>query len=345
MAVRGGIVLCGGQSRRMGRAKALLPWAGRTLIEHVVEILRDVVDEVVVVSTPGIALPPLRARVIEDTTPGLGPLAGIAAGLAALERADVAFVTATDVPGLDPRLVTTLLARSLGSAEPPIVYPIDPRPDTAGPQVPPGVAPRAIAIVQQDGFVQPLAAVYPSGAARLAVELLAIGERSPLRLLEALGYEGYPAASLPPPGAPLNLNRPVDYLEAVREAARQTGHALAPVTVEFLELARTRAGCDAIQVPCGTLTEVLGMVAARCAGLASIVLASSESAANAPAANAPAANAPASNAPAANAPASSATGAGLPGTLLAALDGGTVLDAGHAPIGPGERLVLRERHP
>ena len=36
---RAGIVLCGGRSQRMGRPKALLPWFGRSLIEHTVATL------------------------------------------------------------------------------------------------------------------------------------------------------------------------------------------------------------------------------------------------------------------------------------------------------------------
>ena len=42
------IVLCGGRSTRMGRAKAWLPWCGRPLVAHVVETLRPAFDEVVV---------------------------------------------------------------------------------------------------------------------------------------------------------------------------------------------------------------------------------------------------------------------------------------------------------
>lgn len=44
------IVLAAGASRRMGRAKALLPWAGTTLLQHELATLRDAsVDRVVIV--------------------------------------------------------------------------------------------------------------------------------------------------------------------------------------------------------------------------------------------------------------------------------------------------------
>ena len=48
---RTGIVLCGGKSARMGRPKALLPWHGHTMIEHVISVLDEVVDEIVVVAS------------------------------------------------------------------------------------------------------------------------------------------------------------------------------------------------------------------------------------------------------------------------------------------------------
>ena len=41
------IILCGGKSSRMGRAKAWLPWRGQPMVAHVVSFVRPVVDEVV----------------------------------------------------------------------------------------------------------------------------------------------------------------------------------------------------------------------------------------------------------------------------------------------------------
>ncbi len=48
----GGIVLCGGQSKRMGRPKAWLPFGGETMLERVVRLLSEVVHPIVVVAAP-----------------------------------------------------------------------------------------------------------------------------------------------------------------------------------------------------------------------------------------------------------------------------------------------------
>ena len=86
MTRTGGIVLCGGQSRRMGRPKAWLPFAGEVMLPRVVRLLGEAVAPVVVVAAPGQDVPPLPAgvEVVRDEEEGRGPLQGLAAGLAAL---------------------------------------------------------------------------------------------------------------------------------------------------------------------------------------------------------------------------------------------------------------------
>jgi len=45
LTVHAGIVLCGGRSSRMGRAKAWLPWGARPMVAHVVAQLREAVAD------------------------------------------------------------------------------------------------------------------------------------------------------------------------------------------------------------------------------------------------------------------------------------------------------------
>jgi len=57
----GGIILCGGQSKRMGRPKATLPFGGEVMRQRVVRILGEVVTPLVVVAAPEQVLPELPA--------------------------------------------------------------------------------------------------------------------------------------------------------------------------------------------------------------------------------------------------------------------------------------------
>ncbi|MGH8922360.1 MAG: molybdenum cofactor guanylyltransferase, partial [Actinomycetes bacterium] len=119
---RAGLVLAGGRSSRMGTAKAALEWHGSTLLRRTLGILRRAVDgPLLVVGAPGQPLPEIgpQVQIVEDPQEGLGPLQGIAAGLAALAGgvsgadripgADVAFVCATDLPFLHPTFVRRVL--------------------------------------------------------------------------------------------------------------------------------------------------------------------------------------------------------------------------------------------
>jgi molybdopterin-guanine dinucleotide biosynthesis protein A len=219
-----GIVLCGGKSSRMGRPKAWLPWRGSPMLVHVVEVLRRVVDEVLVVSSGKLDLPPLDAPVVADREPDLGPLAGIREGLAHV-RGELAYVTATDAPFLEPAFVAALLA--YGGA----------------------VAP------EQGGHVQTLAAVYPRAALPCAEALIRAGRLRPLHLLEAANYRRVPAAELPAARGVRGFNTPAEYLDAVRELEPgATAH------LELLGRARLALGRRELEVPVGTLAEVLAHV-------------------------------------------------------------------------------------
>src|SRR6185437_13909438 len=108
-----GIVLAGGRSSRMGTPKAALEWHGSTLLRRTVGILARVSDgPVVVVRASGQDLPelPEGTLVADDPREGKGPVQGIAAGLAALSgRAEVAFISSTDMPFLHPAFIRRVL--------------------------------------------------------------------------------------------------------------------------------------------------------------------------------------------------------------------------------------------
>lgn len=234
---RVGIVLCGGRSRRMGRPKALLPWFGRSLVEHAVATLRPAVDEVLVVTSPSLAVDalvrPLGARVVVDREPDRGPLAALRDGLAAA-RADAAFVTGTDSPFLTRDHVEALFARALrGHAR--------------------GEPVRAVAPVAE-GFVQVLSAVYPGTAWREADALLAAGIALPVVLLERLGFEVAEATGADAIAPWTGFNTPAAYLALARRRD--------PAATAIVEWRRADGGADRLRVPIGRLGEVVRAAAA-----------------------------------------------------------------------------------
>jgi molybdenum cofactor guanylyltransferase len=112
-----GLLLAGGQSRRMGGGdKALRLLGGRTLLAHIVERLRPQVAALVLNANgdparfAGFELP-----VVADEVPDFaGPLAGVLAGLdwVAAHRPDLSHVAsvATDAPFLPKDLVARFVA-------------------------------------------------------------------------------------------------------------------------------------------------------------------------------------------------------------------------------------------
>jgi molybdenum cofactor guanylyltransferase len=108
-----GIVLAGGTSSRFGSDKLVAPYRGRPLLEHAIERVAEVSDDVIVVLAPSAGdrdLPP-GVRIAHDSSEGEGPLAGLHAGLLSAVRSDVALVVAGDMPD-----VATVVLRELRSS-------------------------------------------------------------------------------------------------------------------------------------------------------------------------------------------------------------------------------------
>jgi len=100
-----GIVLAGGAGRRIGGGKAQYELSGRTLTDRAIEILTGVCRRIVVAGRMGVSLPQnLRCPIVFDAPGTAGPVAGIAAGLAALTADDV-LVIACDLPLAGPALL------------------------------------------------------------------------------------------------------------------------------------------------------------------------------------------------------------------------------------------------
>jgi molybdenum cofactor guanylyltransferase len=188
----------------MGTPKAALEWYGSTLLGRTVGIVaRATSGPVVVVRAAGQDLPdlPEGTLVADDARQGRGPMQGIAAGLTALTgRADVAFISSTDMPFLHPAFVRRML-RVLECSE-----------DTD------------VALPVARGYKQPLAAAYRVSLAGPAERLVRQDRLRPAFLFDECQVQTLDDAELkqdpvlaafdPDLDSVLNVNTPEDYAAA-----------------------------------------------------------------------------------------------------------------------------------
>lgn len=91
------VVQAGGESRRMGQNKALLPFLGRPLIERVLQRVAPFADELLITGNRPEELAFLGLPVVADLEPGRGALGGLYTALSAARFPWVG-VVACDMP-------------------------------------------------------------------------------------------------------------------------------------------------------------------------------------------------------------------------------------------------------
>jgi molybdopterin-guanine dinucleotide biosynthesis protein A len=92
-----GVVLAGGKSRRMGRDKAFLPFGPGLLIERVIEAVRQVTAEVILITNTPEQYRRFGLPVFSDVIPEAGSLGGIYTGLISA-RTPYSLCLACDMP-------------------------------------------------------------------------------------------------------------------------------------------------------------------------------------------------------------------------------------------------------
>ena len=201
---RGAIILCGGNSTRMGTAKALLPFGPELMLQRVVRLVGEVVPpaNIIVVAAAGQQLPslPPEIAIACDRRPECGPLEGLAAGLSAFDgQVEAVYATGCDVPLLVPAFVERLFGL-LGDYD--------------------------IVVPREEKFHHPLAAVYRPQVLSTIETLLAADRFRPVFLFDQHPTREVAVDELrevdPELATLANCNSPEDYQQTLLRAGYAT---------------------------------------------------------------------------------------------------------------------------
>jgi molybdenum cofactor guanylyltransferase len=107
------VILAGGQSRRMGRDKAFIEFDGRPLIARVIERVRALSSDLIIVANSSQAFESFGTRLVGDVYPGKGSLGGLYSGLEAA-REQYVVALACDMPFVNADLIAYLVSQAPG---------------------------------------------------------------------------------------------------------------------------------------------------------------------------------------------------------------------------------------
>jgi len=185
-----GIILAGGENRRMGTDKAFLEFKGRLLVEHIIGVFAELFGRTIIVTNNPERYRGYDVEVVQDALAARGPLTGIYSGLKQ-SRDELNFVAACDMPFLNPALIK-FMAGAAGGYE---------------------------AVVPQVGkFLEPLHAVYARRILPVIGSQLQQGEQRIRELFPRLHIRYVTEAEIvrfdPLKRSFQNVNTPEEYKEA-----------------------------------------------------------------------------------------------------------------------------------
>ena len=101
-----GIILAGGKSSRMGTEKGLIIYKNKPFVEHIIEAMSPLVDNIIIISNNK-AYESFGFKCYEDLIKNTGPLAGIYTGLR-YSKTENNLIVSCDVP-----LINTVILQKL----------------------------------------------------------------------------------------------------------------------------------------------------------------------------------------------------------------------------------------
>ncbi|MFO0893037.1 MAG: NTP transferase domain-containing protein [Isosphaeraceae bacterium] len=253
------VILCGGESRRMGRPKAWLPFAGELMLQRVVRLISTVADPLVVGPHPSRCCRRSSIAVARDLVRGRGPLQGSPPGSGHSRAGRPLLRFRHRRPLLQARVGGTSPRRSATTTWP---------------------SPAATAGITRSRRLPPAVAIPAIDA------LLGEDRLRPVFLMDRLRTREVSEAE--PRGGSLelstlcNLNTPDDYrsaLEHIAPVAEGTGVAAdsaaatrPTVVVELFGVPRLRAGVGQVRLEAGSVGEALRGLGLACPALVGSVL-------------------------------------------------------------------------
>ena len=188
-----GLVLSGGESKRMGRDKALLERDGQSQLAYVMAVLEPLLERVFVSTRATQKDEPERRQFAQiiDRYDDMGPLAGILSAMDEHPEVDW-LVVACDLPNIGAETIRHLLAKRSGEHA------------------------FSAYVSSHDGLPEPLCAIYRSGSAETIRAFADEGLHCPRKILirsDTFLIEQLDPASLD------NVNTPEDLADSVLEVA------------------------------------------------------------------------------------------------------------------------------
>ncbi|HUF10906.1 MAG TPA: molybdenum cofactor guanylyltransferase [Rhodothermales bacterium] len=176
-----GLILCGGKSTRFGSPKSHFLLDGSTLVDRAVRLLSPHVRDVLLSIGDRIADDWPKLELIPDLTPGIGPMAGLQAGMARLQT-DWMLALAVDLPMVEHADLDRLFEAAAKDD-------------------------KAVVARDAQGRLHPLCGLYHASTRDHIENAIARNDFAMIRLLSSLKNVRY--VTLPPANL-RNINRPDD---------------------------------------------------------------------------------------------------------------------------------------